>query len=240
MTNDDFECRSSATALNQGQLHRGYQTVESVLPNFAHCIDHLTEHKSPDETFCSQSMPSVRAGGALGRPCWASSAQLPYKGVSEHFAQGIISSPDITGLAEDVCLACMPGFRAGSRPGRAGTPEGLGGPPMSHNLLFSFREHSWELFSQWSELLVAATFPFRPRALHVCKQSQKVCVCARAHSKNTQVPVLCMCASIFRKPTVYSAQVSPKDPKPQPYIHSTTACSPSLPKGELAAPAPHC
>eukprot|EP00983_Pelagomonas_calceolata_P003467 113142-Pelagomonas_calceolata.AAC.2 len=35
--------------------------------------------KSPDRMFCSASMPSFRAGGALGRPCWPSSAQLPNK-----------------------------------------------------------------------------------------------------------------------------------------------------------------
>eukprot|EP00983_Pelagomonas_calceolata_P073385 1152094-Pelagomonas_calceolata.AAC.5 len=74
----------------------------------AHWIDWPPKHKFPDENFCSQSMPRVRAGGALGRPCWASSAQLPNKRDSEHFAQGIISPPDITGLAEEVCLACMP------------------------------------------------------------------------------------------------------------------------------------
>eukprot|EP00983_Pelagomonas_calceolata_P071522 1151275-Pelagomonas_calceolata.AAC.6 len=35
-------------------------------------------------------MPSSRAGGALGGPCWPSSAQQPNKEISEHFAHGPI------------------------------------------------------------------------------------------------------------------------------------------------------
>eukprot|EP00983_Pelagomonas_calceolata_P051280 1142348-Pelagomonas_calceolata.AAC.1 len=68
-------------------------------------------------------MSSVRAGGALGVPCWASSAQLPNREISEHFAQGPIRPPDITGLAEQICLACMPGFRAGCALGGPGQPS---------------------------------------------------------------------------------------------------------------------
>eukprot|EP00983_Pelagomonas_calceolata_P018970 597127-Pelagomonas_calceolata.AAC.1 len=68
-------------------------------------------------------MPSVRAGGALVRPCWASPAQLPNKRVSEHFAHGPICPPDMTGLAEEVCLACMPGFRRGGALGGPGQPS---------------------------------------------------------------------------------------------------------------------
>eukprot|EP00983_Pelagomonas_calceolata_P023063 726673-Pelagomonas_calceolata.AAC.1 len=67
-------------------------------------------------------MSSVRTGGVLGGPCWASSVQLPNREVSEHIAQGPISPPDITRLAEEVCLACMPGFRAGGALGGPGQP----------------------------------------------------------------------------------------------------------------------
>eukprot|EP00983_Pelagomonas_calceolata_P128559 1161523-Pelagomonas_calceolata.AAC.3 len=108
---------------NRGQLHLGYQTLECWLPNFAHCIDRPPGHKFSNETFCSQSMLSVRVGGAQGRPCWASSAQLPNKRVSEHFAQGPICPPDITGLAEEVRLACTPGFRRGGALGGPGQPS---------------------------------------------------------------------------------------------------------------------
>eukprot|EP00983_Pelagomonas_calceolata_P088004 1157096-Pelagomonas_calceolata.AAC.2 len=65
-------------------------------------------------------MPISRAGGVLAGPCWPSSAQLPNKEVPEHFAHGPIRPPDTAWLAEEVCLACMPGFRVGdalSRPG---------------------------------------------------------------------------------------------------------------------------
>eukprot|EP00983_Pelagomonas_calceolata_P012728 407105-Pelagomonas_calceolata.AAC.1 len=57
-------------------------------------------------------MPGFRAGDALGEACWASSAQLPNKRVLENFAHGPICPPDVTGRAEEVYLACMPGFRA--------------------------------------------------------------------------------------------------------------------------------
>eukprot|EP00983_Pelagomonas_calceolata_P083444 1156163-Pelagomonas_calceolata.AAC.3 len=65
-------------------------------------------------------MPSFRAVGALGRPCWPSSAQLPDREVSEHFAQGTICPPEVTVLAEEVCLAYMPSFRAGGAQGGPG------------------------------------------------------------------------------------------------------------------------
>eukprot|EP00983_Pelagomonas_calceolata_P080097 1154999-Pelagomonas_calceolata.AAC.1 len=52
-----------------------------------------------------------------------SSAQIPNKRVSGHFAQGPICPPDITGLAEKVCLACMPGFRMGGALGGPGQPS---------------------------------------------------------------------------------------------------------------------
>eukprot|EP00983_Pelagomonas_calceolata_P110297 1159653-Pelagomonas_calceolata.AAC.5 len=47
-------------------------------------------------------MPSSRAGGALGGPCWPSSAQLPDKEVSEHFAHCL---PQLTDTA------MLPGIR---------------------------------------------------------------------------------------------------------------------------------
>eukprot|EP00983_Pelagomonas_calceolata_P062029 1147109-Pelagomonas_calceolata.AAC.2 len=67
-------------------------------------------------------MPSVRAGGPLGGPCWASSAQLPKKSFRT-LCPGPISPPDITGLAEEICLACTSSFRAGGAlvvPGQPG------------------------------------------------------------------------------------------------------------------------
>eukprot|EP00983_Pelagomonas_calceolata_P001220 41875-Pelagomonas_calceolata.AAC.1 len=57
-------------------------------------------------------MPNSRAGGALGGPCWASSAQLPSKRVSEHFALGLPHLTDTAVLPKTFCLACMLGFRA--------------------------------------------------------------------------------------------------------------------------------
>eukprot|EP00983_Pelagomonas_calceolata_P042986 1138728-Pelagomonas_calceolata.AAC.3 len=42
------------------------------------------------------------------------------RGVSGHFAHGPICPPDATGLAEEVCLACMPGFRVGGALGGPG------------------------------------------------------------------------------------------------------------------------
>eukprot|EP00983_Pelagomonas_calceolata_P072709 1151835-Pelagomonas_calceolata.AAC.2 len=47
---------------------------------------------------------------------------LPNREVSEHLAQGPNSPPDITRLAEEVCLACMPGFRVGGALGGPGQP----------------------------------------------------------------------------------------------------------------------
>eukprot|EP00983_Pelagomonas_calceolata_P020584 647697-Pelagomonas_calceolata.AAC.3 len=104
--------------------------VESLLPNFARCTPGhqnlaapvTTFSEYPNETFCLACTSSVRAGGALGGPCWASPAQLPNKIVSEHFRQGPIHPPDTTGLAEVICLVCMPGFRAG---GALGGPRQL-------------------------------------------------------------------------------------------------------------------
>eukprot|EP00983_Pelagomonas_calceolata_P089734 1157341-Pelagomonas_calceolata.AAC.1 len=58
-------------------------------------------------------MPSSRAGGALGGPCWPSSAQQPNKGVSGRFAHGLPHLTDTAWLPETFCLACMLSFRAG-------------------------------------------------------------------------------------------------------------------------------
>eukprot|EP00983_Pelagomonas_calceolata_P056982 1144874-Pelagomonas_calceolata.AAC.1 len=73
--------------------------------------------------FARKACRASGGGFALGRPCWASSAQLPNKRASEHFAQGPICPPDITGLAEEVCLACMPGCRRGGALGGPGQPS---------------------------------------------------------------------------------------------------------------------
>eukprot|EP00983_Pelagomonas_calceolata_P083724 1156221-Pelagomonas_calceolata.AAC.12 len=59
-------------------------------------------------------MPSFRAGDALGEPCWAPSAQLPNKEVSEHFAHGLPHLTDTARLPGTFCLACMPSSRAGA------------------------------------------------------------------------------------------------------------------------------
>eukprot|EP00983_Pelagomonas_calceolata_P050649 1142070-Pelagomonas_calceolata.AAC.1 len=57
-------------------------------------------------------MPGFRARGALGGPCWPSSAQLPNKRVSGLFVRGLPHLTDTAGLPETFCLAYMPGFRA--------------------------------------------------------------------------------------------------------------------------------
>eukprot|EP00983_Pelagomonas_calceolata_P048100 1140915-Pelagomonas_calceolata.AAC.2 len=64
-------------------------------------------------------MPSFRAGGALGGPCWPSSAQLPNEVFSEDFAPGLPHLPDTAGQHETFCLACRPSFRVGGGAGRA-------------------------------------------------------------------------------------------------------------------------
>eukprot|EP00983_Pelagomonas_calceolata_P012991 415146-Pelagomonas_calceolata.AAC.2 len=63
---------------------------------------------------------SLRADGGLHGPSWQSSAQLPDREVSEHFAQGPICLTDITELAKEIYFACMPGFRAGGALGGSG------------------------------------------------------------------------------------------------------------------------
>eukprot|EP00983_Pelagomonas_calceolata_P042633 1138583-Pelagomonas_calceolata.AAC.4 len=68
-------------------------------------------------------MPSSRAGGALGGPCWPSSAQLPNKEVSELFAHGLPYLTDTAVLPATFCLACMPDFRAGGALGRQRWPS---------------------------------------------------------------------------------------------------------------------
>eukprot|EP00983_Pelagomonas_calceolata_P119404 1160602-Pelagomonas_calceolata.AAC.16 len=63
---------------------------------------------------CLACMPSFRAGVAVDRPYWPSSAQLPNKEVSEHFAHGLPHFTNTAGLPETFCLACMSSSRAGA------------------------------------------------------------------------------------------------------------------------------
>jgi len=90
------------------------------LDNIACCIAQPPKPTSPDKRFCLASKPSSRAGGELGRPYWPSSAQLPDKEVSEHFAHGLPHFTDTAGLSETFCLACMQGFREGGALGGPG------------------------------------------------------------------------------------------------------------------------
>eukprot|EP00983_Pelagomonas_calceolata_P024869 782450-Pelagomonas_calceolata.AAC.2 len=76
----------------------------------ATCPLHSRAPKSgyPDKKVCLACMPNLRAGGALGGPCWPS-AQLPDTAISELFAHGLPHFTDTAGLPETFCLAYMPG-----------------------------------------------------------------------------------------------------------------------------------
>eukprot|EP00983_Pelagomonas_calceolata_P121072 1160764-Pelagomonas_calceolata.AAC.5 len=95
----------------------------SVSPSIARCLDPPPDHKFPDKQVFLACTPSFRAGGALGEPRWPSSVQTHSTLIPEHYAQGPICPPDITGLAGEVCLACIPGFRAGDALGGPGQPS---------------------------------------------------------------------------------------------------------------------
>eukprot|EP00983_Pelagomonas_calceolata_P096455 1158129-Pelagomonas_calceolata.AAC.13 len=72
------------------------------------------------ELFCRQVCRDSGWGNAPCEPCRPSSAQLPDKEASRHYVQGPVYPPDVKWLAEEVCLACMPGFRAGGTLGGPG------------------------------------------------------------------------------------------------------------------------
>eukprot|EP00983_Pelagomonas_calceolata_P068479 1149943-Pelagomonas_calceolata.AAC.1 len=67
-------------------------------------------------------VPNKGGGGALGGPCWPSSAQLPNKEVSGQFAHGLPHLTNIAVLPNTFSLACMPIFRAWGAPSGPGQP----------------------------------------------------------------------------------------------------------------------
>eukprot|EP00983_Pelagomonas_calceolata_P120374 1160701-Pelagomonas_calceolata.AAC.7 len=88
-----------------GPRHVSFFLAIFVPHNIARCTAEPPKLKSPNNRLCLACMPSLRAKSALGGPCWPSSAQLPNKEVSEHFAHGLSQLTDTAVPPETSCLA---------------------------------------------------------------------------------------------------------------------------------------